>query len=587
MINKLSYILNRKEKIYLVFIILLVLFGSAMELVGVAILTPFVEGMTNQDSFENSLVYSTLARLFKFRGYSDYIIGIAILIMFIYIFKNVFLSLEKNAVYKYSYNMQHRVADMLLNAYLLEPYTFHLKTNPSELVRTIHQDTDYFTKLIIHVIELVMELLVCATLVAYLFFVSPLITIIVAALLAVFAGSYVVFSKNHLKTLGRKNQEYDALIYKYVGQALGGIKEIKILNCENYFLDEFSDVFEKNVKCMRIGRLMAVWPKYIVEAVSIVGLMVAVIVMMLFRQEDVSRFIPQLAVFATAAFRLMPSVGRVNEHTAAIYNTVPSVDMIYKDLKDIEDISKKNAIARVVSNKETKRCEFTNQLKIDDVSYSYPDSNKEVLNRASFTVPKGKTIALIGESGAGKTTLADIVLGILTPTKGHVFADDIDIHRHLDEWHSIIGYIPQTIYLSDDTIRKNIAFGINRDDIDEDKLLLAAKEASLYDFIMTLPDGFDTVIGDRGARLSGGQRQRIGIARALYNDPEILVMDEATSALDNETETAVMESIDGLHGMKTMIIIAHRLSTIRNADVIYEVGNGKVHQRKKDEVIRQ
>ena len=584
--KKLSYILNRKEKFYLIYLILLVILGSGLELVGVAILTPFVEGMTNQESFSNGLIYDFLRKVFGFANYSEYIIGIAVLIMCVYIIKNLFLSFEKNEVYKYSYNVQHRVADMLLNAYLLEPYTFHLKTNPSELIRTIHQDTDYFAKLVIHVIELVMELLVCLILVIYLFCVSPLITVVVAALLTIFAGSYVILSKNHLKYLGRKNQEYDALIYKYVGQALGGIKEIKILNCESYFLDEFSNVFDKNVRCMRLGRLMAVWPKYIVEAVSITGLMLAVILMMIFDKENVSRFIPQLAVFATAAFRLMPSVGRVNEHTSAIYNNVPSVDMIYKDLKDIENISSKNAIAKIGSKTKSVRFSFDNQVIVDNVSFSYPDSDKRVLDGVDFSIPKGKTVALIGESGAGKTTLADIVLGLLSPVSGRVVVDEIDICTNLEGWHSIIGYIPQIIYLSDDTIKKNIAFGLPDDEIDEEKVIEAAKDAKLYDFISTLPDKFETVIGERGARLSGGQRQRIGIARALYKNPDILVMDEATSALDNETETAVMESIDSLHGMKTMLIIAHRLSTISNADIIYEVADGKAIKRDKRDVIK-
>lgn len=586
MIKKLSYILNRKEKAYLVFILAMILIGSALELLGVAIFTPFVESMTNQNTFNESFAFNLLGGVFCFKDYSDYIVGIATIIIVIYLVKNIYLSYEKNAVYKYSYNMQHRVADMLLNAYLIEPYTFHLKTNPSELVRTIHQDTDYFAKLVIHVIELVMELLVCVAIAAYLFVVSPLITIFVASLLTFFAGAYVILSKNKLKYLGRMNQEYDALIYKYVGQALGGIKEIKVLGCERFFLDEFSDVFQKNVRCLRISRLMAVLPKYLVEAVSMVGLMLAVIIMTKINKEDVAGFIPQMAVFATAAFRLMPSVGRINEHTSAIYNTVPSVDLIYKDLKDIENISQKKAIAKVGNVKMVDKCAFNDSVKVQSVSYTYPDSDKEVLHSVSFVVPKGKTVALIGESGAGKSTMADIILGVLSPIEGKVMVDDMDVHSHLDKWHSIIGYIPQTIYLSDDTIRKNIAFGVKEEDIQEEKLIEAAKEARLYDFVMTLPEKFDTVIGDRGARLSGGQRQRIGIARALYKDPDILVMDEATSALDNETETAVMESIDGLHGMKTMIIIAHRLSTIRNADTIYEVVKGNAVLRNKEEVFQ-
>jgi ABC-type multidrug transport system fused ATPase/permease subunit len=259
-----------------------------------------------------------------------------------------------------------------------------------------------------------------------------------------------------------------------------------------------------------------------------------------------------------------------------------SLDLIYKDLKGIEDYQESE---KQEAPDESWRLE--REISISRISYHYPDSEGDVLNDTSLTIPKGKTVAFIGSSGAGKTTLADIILGLLKPQLGHIYADDMDIENHLSTWQRNIGYIPQVIYLSDDTIRNNIAFGVRPSDIDDEAVLKAAKDAQLMDFLETLPDGLDTKVGDRGVRLSGGQRQRIGIARALYHDPEVLVLDEATSALDNETETAVMKSIDSLHGQKTMLIIAHRLSTIRNADVIYEIENGKAEVRSYEEVFRE
>ena len=308
------------------------------------------------------------------------------------------------------------------------------------------------------------------------------------------------------------------------------------------------------------------------------GLLAAVIMKLFAGQKEITDFIPQLAVFAVAAFRLLPSVGRINEHLATVLYSFPSIDLIYHDLRMTESVQD-------VKNDEPKEWKFEHLLKIKNVSYHYPDAEENVIEKASFQIEKGSSIAFVGASGAGKTTMVDIILGLLVPQMGKITADGMDIERNISLWQKEIGYIPQTIYLSDDTIRNNIAFGIPEDKIDEEAVQNALHKAQLFDFVDSLPNGLDTVVGDRGVRLSGGQRQRIGIARALYHDPEILILDEATSALDNETETSVMEAIDSLKGLKTMIIIAHRLTTIRNVDVIYEVADGKVIRREKKDVL--
>ncbi|SCY70222.1 ABC transporter ATP-binding protein [Butyrivibrio sp. INlla14] len=585
MYKKLTYILTGKEKVYVGYIFFLIIIGSALELMGVAVFNPYIELITgNVTSKGTDLLLGFLSKFISADNTTRTIIGLSLVIIVIYVIKNLFLSYEKNTVYKYSYDIQQRVAKRLLAAYMDMPYTFHLKTNPAELVRTIRQDADYFAKVVIHVMELAMEIVVCIILGAYLFVTSPVISIVIVGLLAVAAFVYVKCAKKKLRQLGKKSQEYEAIVYKDINQALGGVKEIKVLERNEYFTEEFSKALDKNLHVLRIIRLMAVLPKYFVEAICIIGLMVAVIIMMLVDGGSISTFVPQIAVFATAAFRLMPSVGRINEHTASIDGTMSSVDLIYKDLKNVEEYKATERKLHDTQKQFGANNDF-NDIKLVGVEYKYPDGEKPVFSNVNFIIPKGKTVAFIGESGAGKTTLADCILGILKPIRGQILAGNVDIYSDLPAWHGNIGYIPQFIYLSDDTIRNNIAFGIAPSEIDDAKVIIAAKKAKLYDFVASLPDGFDTVVGERGARLSGGQRQRIGIARALYHDPEVLVMDEATSALDNETETAVMESIDGLHGMKTMIIIAHRLTTIRNADLIFEVGKGNVVSRKKEDVV--
>ena len=309
------------------------------------------------------------------------------------------------------------------------------------------------------------------------------------------------------------------------------------------------------------------------------GLLIAIIVKLLFGQADVVYYIPQLAAFAVAAMRLLPSVGRINEHASNMLYAFPSVELIYHDLVEIEDYIGK----RDVEKKEPD-WRLQKGIQVQAVSYHYPDTEEWVLEDVNFSIKKGTTVAFIGSTGSGKTTMVDIILGLLTPQKGAVMADEINVHEKARTFHAQVGYIPQTIYLSDDTIRNNIAFGVQEENIDENAVRAAVERAQLKEFIDSLPLGLDTLVGDRGVRLSGGQRQRIGIARALYHDPEILVLDEATSALDNETESAVMEAIEHLQGMKTMLIIAHRLTTIRNVDVIYEVVGGKVQEKSKEEV---
>ena len=365
-----------------------------------------------------------------------------------------------------------------------------------------------------------------------------------------------------------------------MNQALGGIKEIKVLNRESYFVASYDAYFEKFIYGLRISCLIRILPKYVIETVCMTGLLLAIIIKLFVGQKDIIDFIPQLAVFAVAAFRLLPSVGKINEHLATILYSYPSIDLIYHDLKEVE-------ITSLKKEETSEKWNFEHVLKIKNVCYHYPDSEEEVLKNVSFDIEKGTSIAFIGQSGAGKTTMVDIILGLLTPQIGKITADSLNIEKNINVWQKEIGYIPQTIYLSDDTIRNNIAFGIPENEIDKDAVESALNKAQLLQFVDTLPDGMDTIVGDRGIRLSGGQRQRIGIARALYHDPEVLILDEATSALDSDTEASVMDAIDSLKGEKTMIIIAHRLTTIRNVDKIFEVSDGKVTLRDKKDILRE
>lgn len=578
MLKKLNYIFTGKDKVKMLLILVTVVVGSFLELMGVAVFTPFVNVIMNPETIQETWYLKLLYDMFSFKTTNNFLAALAGMIMFIYIFKNVFMALQKNWIYKFSYNIQLKISTRLLRTYIQEPYTFHLNHNIAVLQRSLQEDTDLFTKGIIHVMELIAEVAVCLTMGVFLFVVSKSIAVTVLVMLVICLLIFTSLSRKFSKELGKRCQTYKANLYQWVNQSLGGIKEVKILNREEYFIYSYQENYKKYVHGLRINRLIAVLPRYFVEATCMTGLLAAVIIKMFWGQkEDIAAFIPQLAVFAVAAFRLLPAVGKINEHVADILYSLPSLDLIYHDLKAIEEEPE-------VKEKEDLEWEFCDKISVKNVSYHYPDAEELVIDKVSFEIPKGKTVAFIGASGAGKSTMVDIILGLLQPQYGKVYADDLNIHKHQYVWQKEVGYIPQVIYLSDDTIRNNIAFGIEADKIDEELVEQALKKAQLYDFVENLPNGLDTVVGDRGVRLSGGQRQRIGIARALYHDPEVLVLDEATSALDNETESAVMEAIDNLQGQKTILIIAHRLTTIRNVDMIFEVADGQVQEKSKAEV---
>lgn len=576
MLQKLFFIFNRKDRVKIFFLMLAILLGSGLELLAVSAFSPFIEIMLNPSELQNNSIFKRILEWFPGVTVNDFLILLCCGIIVIYIVKNIYIIVQKNLIYRFSYGTQQRISTNLLKAYMSEPYTFHLNKNIAELQRSMLEDTDQFMKACIHLMELVAEVIVCVTIGVYLFIVSKSVTTIVGGLLILCVGAFSYISKRYSTAWGRQSQHHMAKIYQWMNQSLGGIKEIKVLNREESFIKQYDHYFGKYTRVLRLGRLMGVVPKYIIEMVSMTGLLSAILFKICFGQDNLAEFVPQLAIFAVAAFRLLPSVGRINEHLSNTLYAAPSLDLIYNDLKEIEGLKNQH-------QPKDEQWRFENCLEVKNVHYAYPDGDSNVIEDASFVIEKGTTVAFVGASGAGKSTMVDILLGLLEPQKGVILADGMDIYQNLPTWQKEIGYIPQSIYLSDDTIRNNVALGVDESEIDDAAIIKALKQAQLYEFVESLPNGLDTFVGDRGVRLSGGQRQRIGIARALYHDPEILVLDEATSALDNDTEMAVMEAIDSLQNQKTILIIAHRLTTLRNVDTIYEVTDGKVvHRDKKD-----
>lgn len=566
--RKIGYILDKKQKLELIGVLLIVIVTTAMELVGVTAILPFINILMDPNAIHANKLLDGVYVLFDFDNYISFLVLMAVILIIIYIIKNILIIKSYDLQYKFTFNNQKIMASKMLNCYLKQPYLFHLNHSSAELIRSINTDIVMMYQAIVALLGFFAEVLVCIVLGVFLLLTDPMITIIVAGALLLLALLFAKKMKNYLGYIGEEDRKYSLGIVRWLQQSFGGLKETKIMHREQFFQNKFEEQYSKWADLERIYRNLQLIPKPIMETICIAAIMIAIIIKLL-SGTDTASFVSVISVFAVAAFRLLPSFNRITGYISAILFYYPAFDAVYNDLKQIDDLT--NDI-EIKTNNNIKNLSLKESIEIKDISFKYPAGDDYVLKNVSLSIPKNKTVALIGPSGAGKTTLADIILGVIEPTSGKVLIDGVNAFDNIEKWQKNVGYIPQTIYLMDDTIRNNILFGAGPL-VDEERLRKAVDEAQLTDFINGLKDGLDTEIGESGMRLSGGQRQRIGIARALYENPDVLVLDEATSALDNDTERAVMDAINSLAGTKTLIIIAHRLSTVANCDIKYEIKN--------------
>ena len=581
MIKKVNYILDRTQKIKLIILLVIIFIGAFVELLGVSSIMPLINVATNPDAIDNTWYLVKIKELFGFSEVRQIVISLSFFLIVVYIIKNIYITFQYNVQYKFIFNNQRRLAVKMMNSYMHQNYLFHVSRNVAELQRNVTEDVNGFYTVVLNVLQLVAEVSVCVVLVIYLMSTDIMTTIVIAALIFIFAVFFGIIFKKVLVKKGQENRQVNIQLTKWVLQSCSGIKEIKVMNKEKFFLDNYDKTYKRFTVLQRQQTMLSFISRPTMETMCICGLLITVVVKMIWFQEDIANFIPALSVFAIAAFRMLPSFNRISGYLSAIMYNKPAVDVLYGDLKEIDELktaSEEKAKYEVTIQK------LSNGIDVKNISFQYPNADKQVIRNLSMHIEPNTSVAFIGASGSGKSTLADIILGVLEPQTGTIEVEGIDIKKNLNGWHQCLGYIPQTIYLMDDTIRANIAFGLEKKQIDESSLWDAVKEAQLESFVKSLPQGLDTVIGDRGVKLSGGQRQRIGIARALYSKPVVLILDEATSALDNETEREVMEAIDGLRGTRTLIIIAHRLTTIKNCDVIYEVKDGGIEERMKSDI---
>ena len=564
--------MDHRQKGAMARLFVMMVVSAGLETGAVMMVMAVVQLILDPVSLEQGETYQAVCRLLHIQGTVAFSVLAILFLIVLYIAKNGFQFFLQRSLYRFVYSNQFKTASSLMKNFVRREYEYYLNAETSVIQRSITADVSNMYALIMSVLQIASEAIVAVFLVAALFVQDPVMTVVIALLLVV----TLVVIKNIIKPImnrtGKENQDYGASMFAWISQTVQGIKEIKVAGREQYFIGEYCKVGEGYVKAMERFSLFNNTPKLLIETVCMAGLLGYILVLIV-SGANVSSMVSLFAAFGIAAMRLLPAASRINNQLTSMAFNEPFFFNVSDNLVEETD-EEHTDISYAVVAKE--KLPVTREVRLSDITYHYPNSDKLIFDHADMVIPCGKSVGIMGPSGAGKSTIVDILLGLLKVRTGSILCDGVDIFDNYPAWLSRIGYIPQSIYLVDEPIRNNIAFGIADSEIDDARIWDALEEAQLAAFIRGLPEGLDTAIGDRGVRLSGGQRQRLGIARALYHNPEILVFDEATSALDNETEAAVMDAINSFHGRKTMIIIAHRLNTIEKCDMIYKVDAGKI-----------
>lgn len=572
-LQKLRRILNRNTKIKFTILVIAIIIGAMLETLALSIISPFISIILDPSIIQRNIYIKAVYSFLGFQSATSFLALLSFLLAAVYIFRGIYLYVLAKAQHRFIARQRVTLSGKLLEKILSYSYIYHSSRNVAEIQRIVVTDVEYLFILMNNILLFLSDALMALFIMLFLLFVSPYMTLCVICLAAICVIMYFKVFRSSIQAAGEQNRVKYIEMTKSVNQALGGIKEVKALRRESHFQKVFKESSNEFIYTNQRNQVLNTLPKLFIEAVCFGGAFIIVGTSILLGADMVG-LVPQLSLFVLAAFRLLPAVARLVSYVNQIIFYKTSVDGVYSSLFEDDD-NAETANSQVLEMEEK-----SHDIIIKDVTYRYPNMPEPVLEQVSFVIPQRESVALVGSSGVGKTTLADVILGILTPQEGAVYYDGKSVHQNFEEWSRQIGYIPQQIYMLDESIRENVAFGIDKQEIDEKKVWYALEQAQLKEFVKTLPDGLNTVVGDRGIRLSGGQRQRIGIARAMYEDPPILVMDEATSSLDNETEKAVIDAIMGFQGNKTMLIVAHRLSTIEHCDIVYKVEDkGIVRER--------
>ncbi|HEY3045467.1 MAG TPA: ABC transporter ATP-binding protein [Vicinamibacterales bacterium] len=544
--------------------------GAALETLGIGLVIPAIAVLIQTDPAAS---YPRLRPLLDALGdpTDGQLVAIGMLaLVAVYLLKTIFCAYLVWRQTRFSFNLQARLSERLFRTYLMQPYTFHLQRNSAQLIRNVVTEVREFTiTAILPGNLLITEGLVLLGVASLLIVVQPVGAVVVALVMGVAVLAFHHRTRDRITTWGEARQYHDGLRIQHLQQGLGAAKDVKLLGREDEFLAQYQVHNAESARAANLHQTLLELPRLGLEFLAVVGLAVLVLTM-LGQGRDVAGIVPTLGLFAAAAFRLMPSVNRVVGAVHLLRYGQAVVDTLHEELK------LHPPVPRAPLGGTTHPQPFQTSIALHSIRYTYPDAPTPALDGLSLNIHKGESIGLVGPSGSGKSTVVDVLLGLLTPDAGQILVDGKDIQSDLRGWQDQIGYVPQSIYLTDDTIRRNVAFGVADDQIDDAAVARAITAAQLEDVVASRPEGLNAMLGERGIRLSGGQRQRMGIARALYHDPAVLVLDEATSALDTATEQGVMQAVMALHGSKTIVVVAHRLSTIEHCDRLYRLERGRM-----------
>ncbi len=570
-LKKLNVLLDKKQKRTMLFMVLMMIFGAVLEACSVSMVIPVVGVVIDENSIQKYEIVRNIYNALHMQSITQFALLMMTALILIFIIKNIYLYWQLKLMYRFVYTNQFRTSERMMKNYLRKGYEFYLNADTAVIQRNITSDVNNMYALILSLLQLISEVIVFVVLLGVMVASDWKMTVIIALPLLAMLFIIKKVVKPIMNKAGKENQDFYSGLFKWISQTVQGIKEVKIAGKEQYFTEEYIKCGRGYVNAVQKYTLYNSIPRLLIETVCIASL-VGYMMILVSQGESVKEVTAVLSAFVVAAVRMMPCANRINNQLTSMAFYQPFFMGVSDNLQD--EISGENtdmSFAEVAKEK----LPVKKSIELRDITYHYPNAEPLIFDHADMEIPVGAAVGIVGASGAGKTTVVDILLGLLEIQTGGVYADGVSIKENYRSWLKNVGYIPQMIFMLDDTIRKNVAFGIAGEEIDEERLWEVLKEAQLDEFVKSLPEGADTSIGERGIRISGGQRQRIGIARALYYDPEVLILDEATSALDNDTEAAIMDSINSLHGRKTLIIIAHRLQTIEKCDMIYRVENGK------------
>jgi ABC-type multidrug transport system fused ATPase/permease subunit len=573
-LKKIFYLLSIQERKRGVLLLVMILIMATLDMIGVASIAPFMLVLTNPDIVETNIILKKMyqtSKMFGVENNQEFLFALGVLVFFLLVFSLTFKALTTYAQLRFTLMREFSISRRLIEIYIHQPYSWFLNQHSADLGKNILSEVTLAVGgSLASLLRVISASAVTILLVILLIIVDPKLALITGFLFAAVYGLIFKFLHRYLSRIGKERMEKNEVRFKMVSDAFTGIKEVKVGSLEQTYIKKFSEPSQIYARLNASWQTVEFFPRFALEAIGFGGIMLLILYLM--RQTgSLANVLPIVSLYVFAGYRLMPAFQQIYTSFTSLAFIKPSLDKLYDDLKNLKKLN---------LNENQSVLSFNKSINLKNVYYNYPNASRTVLKNININIPAKNTVGFVGVTGSGKTTAIDMIIGLLQPQKGTLEIDgQVITEKNVKAWQRSIGYVSQQIYLSDDTIASNIAFGVNKKDINLDTVEKVSKIANLHDFIINeLPQQYQTAIGERGVRLSGGQRQRIGIARALYHDPKVLILDEATNALDNQTEEAVMDAVNKLSNKITIILIAHRLNTVKNCDTIFLIDKGEIVQ---------